>query len=468
MNIYSVSWLELTVLVPLAGAVAVALCRTDATRRRWGIAITGAALGCSLLAWIGHETGASPGGSAAWELFTRAFGFRLFALDGLSAPLLPLVALLHFLTVLATTGSNHTRWSVPLLLAGEAVQLAALGVRDPWPLTLFLALGVLPAYLDLRVRGMATRVYAIHAGLFVALLAAGAVLLGAGASPAVGCVPLLLAVFVRSGTAPFHLWVPDLFEKASFAVALLFVTPIIGVYMAVRLVLPVCPEWILQALGFVSLLTAILGAGLSIVQTDARRFFAYQFISHAAMVMVGLQLNTPISLTGALCLWFSVALSLAGQGLVLRALESRFGRITITGFRGLYEHSPPLAICFLLTGLGSVGFPGTLGFIAAELLAGGAVGANPLVGVVMIVAAALNGIAVVRVYFLLFTGGRHQTSVPLGITGRERFAVLVLAALILGGGLYPQPGVESRHHAAAVTLRDRQERLGSPVGAKHE
>ena len=162
-----------------------------------------------------------------------------------------------------------------------------------------------------------------------------------------------------------------------------------------------------------------------------------------------------MSLTGSLCLWFSVILSLAGFGLTLRAVESRFGRLSLPSFHGLYEHSPTLAVCFLLTGLASVGFPGTLGFISTELLVDGAVEVNPTVGVVVVAAAALNGIAVVRAYLHLFTGGRHVSTVWLGIGTRERIAVLTLAAMILGGGLFPQPGVTTRE------LRGR----GDPGGA---
>jgi NADH-quinone oxidoreductase subunit M len=262
--------------------------------------------------------------------------------------------------------------------------------------------------------------------------------------------------------------VTDLFDKASFGTALLFAVPLPGVYAAVRLVLPVAPEWALQGLGVVSLVTAVYTAGLAVVQTEARRFFAFLFLSHASLVLVGLELHTPIALTGALALWLSVALSLTGLGLTLRALEARFGRVSLDRFHGLYDHAPALAVCFLLTGLASVGFPGTLGFVAAELLVDGAVGANLYVGVAVVLAAAVNGIAVVRAYFLLFTGGRHLSSVPLGITRRERVAVLTLAALILGGGLAPQPGVASRHRAAEAVLGDREARLGGgsagPVG----
>jgi NADH-quinone oxidoreductase subunit M len=77
-------------------------------------------------------------------------------------------------------------------------------------------------------------------------------------------------------------------------------------------------------------------------------------------------------------------------------------------------------------------------------------------------AAALNGIAVVRAYFLLFTGARHGATIPLRATGRERFAVLTLAALILGLGLVPQPALLARYRAAEQILKERQARLNPP------
>jgi NADH-quinone oxidoreductase subunit M len=118
--------------------------------------------------------------------------------------------------------------------------------------------------------------------------------------------------------------------------------------------------------------------------------------------------------------------------------------------------------------LGSVGFPGTLGFVAAEMLVSGAIGADLPVGVALVLVSALNGIAVVRAYFLIFTGGRHVSAVPLGITRRERFAVLTLAALILGGGLAPQPGLDSRHRAAETLLEQRARQSGAtPPPAGH-
>jgi NADH-quinone oxidoreductase subunit M len=266
----------------------------------------------------------------------------------------------------------------------------------------------------------------------------------------------MAAILVRCGTVPAHCWVTDWFEHTSFGIAILFVTPLAGVYAAVRLVLPIAPDCVLQSIGLASLLTAVYAAGMAVIQRDCRRLFANLFLSHASLVLVGLELHTEMSLTGSLCLWFSVILSLGGFGLTLRALEARFGRLALAEYQGLYQHSPDLAVCFLLTGLACVGFPGTLGFISAELLVDSAIEASPYVGVAVVAAAALNGIAVVRAYLLIFTGARHRSTVWLGIGNRERFAVLTFSALILGGGFFPQPGVSTRHRAAAAIVAERQ------------
>jgi NADH-quinone oxidoreductase subunit M len=458
MNVFAVPWLELSVCVPLVGGLCLGWVRHSVAALRCCLALAGITLVCTLLVFVGQATGESPTGGSPWCVLPRLFGARLLEVDALSAPLLPLVALLHLLTALATARTKMARFSFAWMLGGESLRLATFGCKAPWMLIGLLIAGAGLSYLELLRRGKPTRVFVLHMGLFAICLVGG----WACIDPAIGVqsetvasILLFAAVLVRSGTVPVHTWVTDLFDHASFGTALLFATPITGAYLAVRLVLPVAPEWVLEGISIVSLVTACYAACMAVIQTEARRFFAFLFLSHASLVLVGMELNTPISLTGALFLWLSVALSLGGLGLTLRALEARFGRLPLTRFFGLYDHSPALAVCFLLTGLGSVGFPGTLGSVGTELLVDGALGTNLGVGVAIVLTAAVNGIAVVRAYFLLFTGGRHVSSVSLAITLRERCAVLTLAVLILGGGLAPQPGVASRYHAAETVLKDR-------------
>lgn len=457
MTLLALPWLELAILLPLVGVGCVARVRDVRLALVWCLAVTGAALACTLLVWAGYWAGVPAGGP--WSANEWLFGGRaVLGVDDLSAPLLPLVALLHFVTVLATARKKIARFSFTWLMAGESLRLATFACLAPWPLVALLTLSALPPYFERRERGAG--VYVPHMALFAALLVLGVSALdGSSLIPRAWASALLgVAVLVRCGVVPFHVWVLDLFDADSFGTTLAYVTPITGAYAAVRLLLPVAPEWVLDGVGFLAVLTAVYAAGMAAVQQDARRFFAYLFLSHAALVLVGLQLHTVVSLTGALDLWVSVALALTGLGLTLRALETRLGRLALTGFQGLYDETPALAVYFLLAGLASVGFPGTLGFVATELLVDGAVSANLFAGLAVVLTAALNGIAVVRAYLVLFTGGRYRTAVSLTITRRERLALLALLALILGGGLIPQSLVLSRHRAAEAILQSRAAR----------
>jgi NADH-quinone oxidoreductase subunit M len=460
MRLLLIPWLELSIVLALLGSLLVSRVREPGAAARWGMALTGIVFACTFLAWLGFFLGVTTVSDRSWSVQPWLFGRRVFELDGLSAPLVPAVALLHFLTAVATSRARMRQFSFSWSLASESIRLAMFSCKASWLLVGLLALCTVPAYIELRNRRRPTGVYTLHMLVFVGLMVLGwgAVEASVGRqTPSVwATVPLLLAILVRSGTVPAHCWVTDWFEHASFGNALLFMAPLVGVYAAVRLVLPIAPDWVLYSIGVSSLVTAVYAAGMSLIQQDTRRFFAYLFLSHASMVLVGLELSTALSLTGSLCLWFSVILSLGGFGLTLRALESRFGRLSLSEFHGLYEHTPILAACFLLTGLATVGFPGTIGFVSTDLLVDSAVEVNPSIGIAVVAAAALNGISVLRAYLRLFTGARHVATVSLGIGPRERFAVLTLAALILGGGLYPQPGVTTRYAAAEEILQERQ------------
>ena len=426
--------------------------------RTWSVVVSGLTLMSAFAAWEDFGLLNAKEADDAWHLLSRLFGREVFVIDQLSAPLLPLTALLYMLTIFTTLRTKIRRFSFPWTLVSEAITLATLSCKLPWLVILLLAVGTVPPFLELRTRGRSTRVYVLHMGLFVGLMLTGEAFVtteGERVHSLIATVPLLAAVCVRSGMVPFHCWMTDLFEKSTFGTAILTTVPIAGAYAAIRLVLPIAPDWVLQSIGIISLVTSVYTAGMALIQKEGRRFFCYLFLSHSALVLSGLEMVTSIGLTGALCVWLTMMLSLGGFGLTLRALEARRGRLNLVDFQGLYPHTPTLAVCFALTGLASVGFPGTAGFVGGELLVDGAVETYPHFGIAVVIAAALNGIAVVQAYFRLFTGKIHVSSVDLSIGRRERLAMLTLIALLLLGGLYPQFIVESRYHAATELLNQR-------------
>ncbi len=463
-------WMEVAILLPLAGAICVHWMLDREVARKATIGICSLVLACAVGEWIDFTALGQFEAHDHWDLFTLIFHQETFVVDELSAPLLPLSALIYLVTILSTLRTKVGRFSFSWMLFSEAILLATLSCRASWTLIGLLILATLVPWMEMRNRGRCTRVYTLHMGVFAGLLLLGwswyklteqpgEVALVAGAL-------LTAAALLRSGVAPMHCWMTDLFEKASFGTAILFVTPLTGAYAIMRLVLPIAPSWALQSIAIISLITAVYAAGMSLVQRESRRFFCYLFLSNASLVLVGLELATNIGLTGALCVWISVGLSLTGFGITLRSIEARIGRVSLADYHGLYDQMPTLAGFFLLTGLASIGFPATVGFVGLELLVEGVVDVYPMIGTAVVLAAAINGIAIMYAYFRIFTGKRHVSPVSLRVRLTERVAVLMLSALILGGGLVPQPGVSSRHHAA-VEL-NKQRRMALPLEEETE
>ncbi len=451
--------IEAAILFPLIAALIVSQVKRPDVARRWSLIASCLALACTTFAWQDFLGLGVPIAHDHWNLTERLIGQDIFAIDYLTAPLLPSVSLLFVLTILSTLRTKIRRFSFAWTLLAMSLTQATLCCQDSWGIISLLALSTVPPYFELKSRGKSTRIYVIHMAAFVGLMVFGQACRSfeGNQTQASLCssVPLLMAALIRCGVAPVHVWLTDLYENATFGTALLYTTPLCGAYAIVHLVLPSAPGWVLQWLGLLSLITAVYAAGMAMVQKDVRRFFSYLFLSQSSLVLVGLESVSQVGLTGGLCVWASVVLALSGCGLTLRALESRFGHFELRQYRGLYEHVPSLAVCFLLTGLGSVGFPGTIGFVGTEILIDGVVGTYPHVGMLLIMAAALNGIAIMRAYFLLFTGTRHVSSVSLRVSLPERLSVLTLAALILGGGFVPQPGIHMSSNAAEEIISAR-------------
>jgi NADH-quinone oxidoreductase subunit M len=454
-------WLGIAILAPLAGAAFVVRIRDWQRAQRRTVIFSGVALACTIGAWIDFTWLDQAQAHDHWPLVGDLFGASPLAIDEFSAPLLPMGALVYLVTMLSAVRSKARRFSFAWTMVSESILLALFSCRSPWGVIALLALSNIPPLWELHARRKPLRVFAIHMAAFVAMLSLGWIGVEQalpGDPPTWAIVSLTLAILLRCRIAPLHVWLTDLFDHASFSTSLVFVAPMAGPYGAVRLLLPIAPDWALRAVAVVSLFTAVYAAGMALVQRDARRFFCYLFLSNSALVLAGFEIATPLGLTAALSLWISVCLSLTGFGLVLRAVEARTGRVLLSEYHGLYEHTPMLAAFFLLTGLASIGFPGTIGFVGGELLVESAVDAYPYVGLAVVLVAALNGIAVMRAFFRVFTGKRYYPSISLQCRPPERVAVLALAVLILAGGLVPQPGVESRHRAAAAILEDRIQR----------
>lgn len=438
MAIDTLPWLEFTLLLPLVGALVTALIKTPALAAAWSLACLVGVLVTATAAAITY------GG-------TGIHSSRHFAVDDLSAPMLPVLSLLHVLTLLGKSKARVSPLSCVRLLLAAFISLAAVTCHTGWVLVALLVLGVTLPFWDLISRGGRVRGYVLHMLLFVGML-----LFGWHAvheqDEIWGYGVLLIALLLRGGIAPLHGWMPTLFQGATYGTAMLFVLPLMEVLATLRLLLPVTPAWMLNVASVVCLITSVYGGGMAIVQADVRKFYAYLCLSQTSLVMFAAMLHTSNGLTAALCMWISSTLSLAGLAFSVRALEARFGALSLREYHGHYEQVPGLAVCFLITGLASVGFPGTIGFVPMELLISGSADEGLGISFTLAVAAMLNGIAIMRAYFALFTGKRPTTSVSLRVTSLERGGIVLIGMLVFLGGWFSPHLVASRHHTADQLL----------------
>ena len=396
-------------------------------------------------------------------------GEAIVRINTLSADLLPFAAALWLLTVAVTPraaldrrGLRRTALATLVTLASflteSAVLLFLLSCASVW---VFVSALNDPAHQYQR------RIVAVYLGASTLLFGIGvALLVGPGTRNAttetIGMWLIVIAALVRKGIVPFHAWVPEVFDHGRLGPAILFNAPQVGAYMTVVLIVPRASPDMLRVIAILALGTAVYGAALALVQSSARRACGYLFMSQSALVMAGLDCTSASALAGGLLVWLSAGLAFAGLGRCVQVLESRRGRLDLTTYHGGYERMPLLAISFLAMGLACTGFPGTLGFVGQELLVDGAVDVFPVMGFAIVIASALTGLAVLRMYFSLFCGRPDAlagSGGSFGLRPREAWTFVALVIALIGFGLAPRPLVDSRFAASDDILRLRAARM---------
>src|SRR5438093_13572577 len=122
-DLLSLPWLEAAILAPLIGALAVGRVRDPYRAARWGVAFTAATFALTVVAGFAAAAGVTPVGRD-WDVQSRLFSGRPFALAELTAPLVPVIALLHLLTAAATARTRMRRLSFAWSLATDWLRLA--------------------------------------------------------------------------------------------------------------------------------------------------------------------------------------------------------------------------------------------------------------------------------------------------------------------------------------------------------
>ncbi|HZW22393.1 NADH-quinone oxidoreductase subunit NuoN [Noviherbaspirillum sp.] len=193
-----------------------------------------------------------------------------------------------------------------------------------------------------------------------------------------GVVFVVAGLAFKLGAAPFHMWVPDVYQGAPTAVTLLLgAAPKLAAFaITIRLLVeglfPLAIDW-QQMITVLAVLSMAVGNITAIVQTNLKRMLAYSTIGQMGFMLLGMLsgvVDGNVASAGnaySSALFYSVTYvltTLGTFGLIMLLARSGFEAENIDDFKGLNQRSPWFAFVMLILMFSLTGIPPTVGFYA--------------------------------------------------------------------------------------------------------
>jgi NADH-quinone oxidoreductase subunit N len=193
-----------------------------------------------------------------------------------------------------------------------------------------------------------------------------------------GVVFVVAGLAFKLGAAPFHMWVPDVYQGAPTAITLLIAgAPKIAAFaICIRLLVEgmfgLAPDW-QQMLIVLSVVSMIVGNLAAIAQTNLKRMLAYSTISQMGFMLLGLAcgvvsgntLSAGNAYSSAMFYVVTYVLTTLGSfGVIMLLAREGFEAEEISDLKGLNQRSPWYAAVMAISMFSLAGIPPTVGFYA--------------------------------------------------------------------------------------------------------
>ncbi len=290
-----------------------------------------------------------------------------------------------------------------------------------------------------------------------------------------GLIFIVVGVAFKLGVAPFHMWVPDVYQGAPTPITLLIggIPKLAALAWGIRLLViglaPLASEWSLM-LAIPIVLSLLIGNAAGIVQTNIKRLLAYSAISHAGFIAFGLLAGGQAAGNGyeaySATFFYSVVYLISTLGtfgvmlcLVERAESASSSNLAtyqavedLEGIKGLSQRNPLLAGVMLVMMFSLAGIPPTAGFYAklsvlVQAIHEGWVG----LAVFSVMASLWGAFYYLRMVKLMYFDAPPSTE-PFIVAPSMRYLLVLNGAAIFFLGIFPSALLDWCTHVVQLTL----------------
>lgn len=243
---------------------------------------------------------------------------------------------------------------------------------------------------------------------------------------------------------PVHTWLPDAHVEAPTAGSVILAGVLLkmGGYGFLRFSLPMLPDataYFTPMVFALSVIAIIYTSLVALVQQDMKKMIAYSSVAHMGFVTLGIFTLNMQGIEGAVFQMISHGVISAALFLSVGVVYDRLHTRDINRYGNLAKNMPLYACVFVILMLGSVGLPGTSGFIGEFLALLGAFKVNTVVATF-----AATGVVFGAAYMLhltrkvVFGPKVNDDAAAMGdLDKREAFYFLPLIALVIWLGVAP-------------------------------
>ena len=413
-------------------------------------------------------------------------------IDGISAPMVLLTALICFVASLASFGiEKSVKGYFAMYLLLDAGMMGVFVSLDFFLFYVFWELMLLPMYFLIGIWGGPRKEYAaikfflytLLGSVFMLLvmialyfsvgsfnmldmmdpqkIISGTILAGSGTTIRyVAFIALFIGFAIKVPLVPFHTWLPDAHVEAPTPISVILAGVLLkmGTYGMLRISWPIFPDGVKYFQDFIALIgtvSIVYGALCALGQfkvgkRDFKKLIAYSSVSHMGYVVLGMSSMRPDGMIGAIFQMFNHGTITAMLFMIVGVIYDRSHKRGLDDFGGLANKMPIYTGVMTVAFFGAIGLPGLSGFVSEFLIFVGSFHSYQTLTIIagsgIVLGAGYMLWALQKVFFgqlpERWSGPWDPTHLKYktdDINARELFAFIPLIIIVIYLGINPNP-----------------------------